>query len=665
MKTLLLTICIVSPVVAQPVVAPTNLPLGPARGQDSGGYNIVHSFETGYRFREIDGNEGKYRSDVNFGNGIRLLGTSLSMHSKEGQGRYFDELLLNTQGLGNDPYQASSFRVRKNKLYSYDLLWRLNDYYNPALPVASGQHFQDTTRIMQDHNLVLLPNSPFRLLAGYSRVTQSGGGLSTTNLLGTTGDEFPLFADVRRLQDEFRLGFELMAFGTKLSVLRGWEGFRDDTRRESGASEGNSLENEMSINQFRRDEPYHGSTRNWRVNLLNDRSKLFGVNGRFTYAGTRRNFLFDEAALGTTRFGSAFNRQILVAGNGTRPVTTAGLTLSFFPTDLITITNHTAFHQTRMNGDGLYRELDNATLLFSTRDFGFLGIRTITNSTDINVRLTRMIGVFSGYQFSARRIQSVEQQIFDDTPERVEAEQENRLHVGRFGFRLQPVKPLSLILDAEIGRADRPVYPISERNYHALGGRIQYKTRSLLLAAYTRTNYNFNSVSLVSHSSRSRQYAADLSWSALPWLSFDANYSKLHLDTLTGIAYFFNRELTGDRSTYISNLHSGHASVRFGIGSRADLFIGYSRVQDTGDGRRPAAAAPWIQGVTPTTIGPGTLGYQAYPLTFESPLARLSIRLHSKIRWNAGYQHYRYGEELLPVQNYRAHTGFTSLSWSF
>jgi len=54
-----------------------------------------------------------------------------------------------------------------------------------------------------------------------------------------------------------------------------------------------------------------------------------------------------------------------------------------------------------------------------------------------------------------------------------------------------------------------------------------------------------------------------------------------------------------------------------------------------------------------------------FPLTFETPLARLSVKLREKLRWNAGYQYYRYGEEFLPAQNYRAHTGYTSLLWSF
>ena len=34
---------------AQPVVAPTNEPLGTARGENVGSYNVTNSFETGYR----------------------------------------------------------------------------------------------------------------------------------------------------------------------------------------------------------------------------------------------------------------------------------------------------------------------------------------------------------------------------------------------------------------------------------------------------------------------------------------------------------------------------------------------------------------------------------------------------------------------------------------
>jgi hypothetical protein len=641
-----------STAICQPTIAPTEAQVGSRRGQDVDGYNVVNSFEVGYRWRDVNGNLGKYRSDVNFGNGIRLLGSNLTINSKEGHGKYFDELLLNTQGLGNDPYQFASFRVQKNRLYRYDLLWRENDYYNPALTISNGQHLIDTARRLQDHQIVLFPQSKFRFLGGYSRNSQSGPALTTTNLFDQhSGDEFPLFENVRRVQDEYRVGAEMVAAGVKLSFLRGWEFFRDDTRDTSGVSAGNNPSDNTQLTSFSRDQPYHGSTGNWRVHLLVDRSKLYSINGRFTYAGTRRNFIFDESALGTDRFGGTRNRQVFVSGIGTRPVLAANLTTTINPTESFSIVNHTAFHHTRMNGDGTYEEVNNATALGSLIHFQFLGIQAISTNTEANYRLSSLFGLFAGYQYTERRVRSIQQVDFGDAfPDRTEAEQYNHLHTGRFGVRVHPIKPLTILADAEIGRADKPIYPTSEKNYHAIGGRIRYKMRSIAFGGMIRTNYNFNSDSLFSHSSRSRNYSADFSWSALTWLGVDASYSKLHLDTLSGIAYFAsNAFIDNDQSRYISNIHSGNIGVRVSAGSRVELFVGYVRTQDTGSDE------PSL----------GRLGYQVYPLSFDSPMGRVSVRLREKLRWNAGYQHYGYDERLLPAQNYQAHTGYTSLSWSF
>ena len=131
---------------AQQPIAPTPDAVGSPRGENVSGYNIMNSFETGYRFSSVDGNLGQYRSDVNYGNGIRLLSSQLSVHSLDGKGGLFDEIVLTTLGLGNDPYQSAMLRVQKNGLYRYDMQWRLNDYYNPALTVAvnaSGLQLDD------------------------------------------------------------------------------------------------------------------------------------------------------------------------------------------------------------------------------------------------------------------------------------------------------------------------------------------------------------------------------------------------------------------------------------------------------------------------------------------------------------------------------------------
>jgi hypothetical protein len=663
----LLAVLLVPALHGQPTVAPTPATVGRTRGEEVNSYNVVHWFETGYRFHSVSGNRGRYRSDVNFGNGARLLQSHLTVHSKEGHGRLFDEIVLNTQGLGNDPYQFAGLRLQRNSLYRYELNWRLNEYLNPGLNTGTlAGHLVNTRRQLQDHDLTLLPQSPIRLFLGYSRNTQDGPGLSSINLFDATrGDEFPLFAGIDRRQREYRLGGQISARGINFTVLRGWQQFRETTAYGINAlSPGANAADASTLNSFSRQEPYEGSTPFWRFVLGQDNPKWYSFNGRFSYAGSRRNFILEEAAVGTSRFGAAQNRQVLVTGSGRRPVSSGAFTIGLHPGNRLTLTNQTAFHQIQMDGDSAFREINNAGQAFNLLRFQSLGIRTIHNSTDALFQASPWFAVYGGHRYSTRRVRTVEGLRFAADTDLTQAAQDNRLNSGLAGLRLQPVKPLSISLDAEIGRADRPFLPVSERSYHVLAARVQYKAGNLRLAASSRANYNFNSVSLFNHSSRARNHSFDASWTGRSWISFDASYSKLHLDTLSALAYFStSRLINSDRSLYVSNIHAGSASARFSLRRRADLFVGYSRVQDTGDGRATAAGRS-----VSSQVQSGTAAFlfaQTFPISFDSPQVRLSVQLRDKLRWNFGYQHYRYREDFQPQDGYRAHTGFSSLQWSF
>jgi hypothetical protein len=582
-------------------------------------YTVLSSFEPGFRIRDVRGDEGKYRSDVNYGNGLRLLSSSLRVNSRDGRGRFFDELSIQTLGLGNDPYEFSSLRIEKNRLYRYDFTWRLQDYFNPALTLGLGRHFMNTERRIQDHDFTLTPHAAVRLFAGYSRNRQDGPALSTFQ------PDFDLLADVRRLQNDYRAGAEVRLFGTRFTVLRGWSRFSDHTQLDSA--------------DLRRTEPYHGSSPYWRVSAQHER-RLVSAAARFSYAGARRRFFFEELAAG--------DRQALVSGSAHRPVGTGSFALSLFPGRRLTFTNSTSFYNTRMSGDNVFTMLESRAPLFENVEFRFLGIRTVANLTDASLRLTPWASLYGGYHFSTRRIRAARAGF--------ESEQENTLHSGLAGVRLQPAAPLTLNLDVELGRADRPFFPVSEHNYHALGGRVQYRARTVTLSAAARTSYNTSPVSLADHSSRNRHYSAEASWAPRNWFAFDAGYTKLHLDALTGIAYFVQNQFARDRSLYVSELHTTHVTTRFAIRGRADLSLGYSRVQDTADARGGAHTGVFD-------------GAQAYPMLYDTPLARLSILLHEKLRWNATWQYYRFDERRpdsgQPPRNYNAHTGATSLLWSF
>jgi len=652
------------PLFAQPPVAPTDESTGPAQGENVSSYNILQSFETGYRFETVGGNAGMYRSTVNYGNGIRLLSSSLSVQSRDGHGKFFDQILLNTQGLGNDPYQFASLRVEKNRLYRYDLTWRSNAYFNPALTISGGEHLIDTVRNMQDQDLTLFPQSNFKFFLGYSRNTQSGPALSTIQLFDNRGDEYPLFANIRRQQNEYRVGGEAHVLGFRLNVLHGWEDFKEDTPLSlTQPSAGNNPNDFNQLNSFASAQPYHGTSPYWRVALFREGAKLWAANGRFTYVAGRRAFVTDELSNGLNASGTPLERQVLSFGNAQRPAATANLTVSLFPLTWATITNQTSFYNIRMVGDSYFVQYDNGSSFATVLPFEFLGIQTIANATDVQIQARPWLSFHLGYEYSDRRIRSVEGSNIvglppvDSTP----IEQNNALNSGTFGIRLRPLKALTIRLDTEIGRADQPISPISDRNYQALNGRVEYKTRTLRFSAFAGSDYNTNSNSLTSYASHSRRYGVDGSWSGTPWFSVDLGYNRMHLDTLGGLAYFLGRtQVTGDQSYYVSNIHAGNLAARFNAGKRVDVSLGLSIVQDTGDGRATATSTPLTYSAQPAFIAA-----QTFPLRFLSPQARVSVKITEKIRWNAGFQHYGYREDFQTFENYRAQTGYTSLLWSF
>lgn len=655
---------------AQQVVAPTPDTVGSPRGDGWGDYNVTQSFETGYRFSLVGGDIGEYRSDVNYGNGLRLLGSSFMINSKDGHGKWFDQITLTTTGLGNDPYQAAVLHVEKNALYRYDMTWRLSDYFNPGLTVAGGQHLENTSRRLQDHLLTLLPQSHLRFHLGYSRNTEDGPALSTAQEFDTSGSAYPIFTNVRRQWNEYRLGAEAHFAGFQFTVDRRWDFFKDDTPATAdGIQAAGTLTDLTVVQQFNRAQPIHGSSPGWLGNL-HTRRKRWGLNARVTYVNGKNDFALDEAVLGLDQSGSPASRQITVGGSASRPDLAGDLSLSYFPSDRLTIVNNTSISSNRIDGDSTYSELITGLNLGASINFRYLGIRLISNSTDLNYRPAAWIGFYGGYHYSDRRVETIEGltlPAFANSTSNDFYEVSNQLQSGLAGVRLRPLKALTINFEGEIGRTNNPLTTISDKNFQTLGGRVQYRVRKLQLSAGYREDHDFNS-SFSLFTSHSRAYSANASWAPRDWFSIDASYNREHLDSSSFLAFFagLNRPSlqAGYRSLYISNIHAANLGVRFAMGRRADLYMGYSITRDTGDGRAaavaPADAANPIQSLLDSV--------QTFPLTYQSPLARLSIRISPKVRWNAGYQFYGYAETfglLGYFQNFHAHTGYTSLLWAF
>jgi hypothetical protein len=652
---------------AQQVVAPTPDQVGSPRGDTVNNYNVTQSFETGYRWSIVNGDVGMYRQVVNFGNGIRLLGSSLAVNSKDGHGHYFDQILLNTQGLGNDPYQSVFLRIQKNQLYQYDMHWRLSYYYNPGLTVAGGLHLQNTGRRIQDHDLTLLPLSQVHFRLGFTRNKEDGPALSTAQEFDLNGSGLPVFSNVRRLWTEYRLGADVNLAGFQFTLTRRWDYFKDDTPFSLAGVVAAGTPNDQTVLQsFVRGEPIHGSNPGWLGNLFT-RRKYWGINARMTYVGGERDFILDEFASGIGQFGGPANRIIVVGGNATRPAVAGDFSINVFPTEKLTVINNSSVSNSHMSGDSSYSEFNTGLNFGTTINFRYLAILLVTNSTDVNYRWKPWLGFYGGYYYSDRQVSTIEG--IANSTQNPFYEVSNHLNTGVAGIRLKPWKELTINLDGTVQRANNPLTPISERNYHTINGRVSYRTRQVqLLATYSQV-YNLNAPVLsTTFDSHSRQYGVNGSWTPNGWFSIDASYVKLHLNTTGSLAFFAaavgpSQLQTAFPSLYISNIHAGNLGARFSIRKRADLFVGYAITKDTGDGRPtqvPAGVTNPVQSLLDSV--------QTFPLTYQSPMARVSVRISPKLRWNVGYQFYGYGEMFHILgydQTFHANNGYTSLLWAF
>ena len=114
------------------------------------------------------------------------------------------------------------------------------------------------------------------------------------------------------------------------------------------------------------------------------------------------------------------------------------MNVSFFLTPKLTLTNSTAVYNIRTEGDYEFLQLNNGTGQFVTQDFQYLGIRTITNQTNLNYQMRKWFAFFAGYNYSDRSINSV---LTLGAPA---YEQTNILNAGVFGIRLKPLPPLTI-----------------------------------------------------------------------------------------------------------------------------------------------------------------------------------------------------------------------------
>jgi hypothetical protein len=700
---------------AQAVLTPSpdrtgsTLGAGPELGADLGLYNITNSFETGYRFTTVGGDANLFRSVENYGNGLRLFGGNFTANSKDGHGPFFDSLTLTTSGLGNDPYAMANLRVEKNDLYRYMLTWRQNDYYNASLLSGESSTLKNTRRTLQDHDFSLSATKWAKLELGYTRNQESGPEFSAyeTYIGGLARSVLPIDRDTRRDYNEYRLGTELNFLGFRLSVAHRWEFYKDDSSigslvpgqpypldylRDQPFNPSLEVTYPQAATAYSRSQPMRGLTEGWFGNLSRN-EKYWAMNARMTYSMGDTTTVYVEnesgastapnAACSNCGFGPPVNAFSYMPGSARRPFTAGDFSFSLFPTSKLTITNTSSVQSNRFDGTGQeLRVLSNGAPTINRFWTFHLASERVSDSLDLNYQVNKWLGLNSEYRYTARWL--INDLIRTGTTNSRDLNSlSNHLNTGTFGFRLKPMRSLSVSADATIGRDNSPETPVSPAHFHNLRARADYRAKKMRFGLSYRQMYNLNApLSVVSastgqllagapldyYASHSRDFSANTSFEANRHLSLDLSYTKLHLDTLANLWAELPASVgativstRGYISQYTSNQHTISLTARTNF-KRGTFYAGYNITRDTGDGREHQDLGLTNPAAAFTALA------NTFPLTYQAPLARLSIKISPKLQWNGGWEFYRYNQKFgyFGYQPYyRAETGYTSLSFTF
>lgn len=707
-----------SPSPKQSPAAKTESPAVEA-GEDAGDYTIISSIEFGYRGLRVAGDLNKYRSDLNYKAGPRLFDSSFLMRAKDGKGGLFDTLLVTATGWGADPHGNLRISVEKPKWYRFDGAYRrfkyfrfVNNLANPnwvfspaSFSVApnpvTGQHGYNTQTQLGDFDLTLLPkNETIRFNVGYSPERYSGPAFTNYHF---GGNEFNLLSQLSSRARDFRIGADGKVGPIDFSFLQGFRLFRDDSFINLGPTPGiNVNPTAASLTSFNRREPVRGNVDYTRFSVHTLVAKKLDITGRIVHSNATSSFAFIESFSGrnvnpritgwpptppaatpnTLNLG-----QYNITGNTRRPNTLGDIGLTLLATDKLRISNTFRVETFEIDGFALFSDFFSITrgagptLRTDTIGFSNLDANRITkyrkyqNTIEGDYQFNARYSIHVGYRYGSRRIEEGFEGFnlgssgsVTPPPARSSSTELEQNHTHAFfgGFKARPAKNWTIYFDAERGTADNVFTRIGNYDYTNIRAKSRYspsKKLSFNLAVITKNNSNPSEIAGVSLQDfgvdiRSRVFTAAVDWTPNSKVSFSTGYNYNWVNSDAVVDYFFNsvRHPIG-HSLYFMRNNFFYIDTTARLVPRVTLYASYRVNQDNGQGNRFA---------DPTGT-PGTL-VNSYPMNFQSPEARLAIKINKRLDWNLGYQYYNYNESVLVgprPQNYHAHLPYTSLRLYF
>ena len=275
--------------------------------------------EAGYRWLELKGNEGMYRTQINERSGF--LVREFSMLTSDTHTGAFDRFRVDVSDLGVGPAGAVRIEASKADVYRFTLGYRQTNFFselpafaNPLLGagVIPGQHTYDRDRRMVDADVEFLPGQRFVPFVGYSYNRASGPG-TTTYHLGQ--DEFLLSQDLKDTDHEIRGGAAFNLGNVYGQLTQGYRTYRSNetVALAPGAGNGNNaapvLGTPITASGISRTDDNHAHTPFTTFYVTGqawNRLRLIGNYNRFSASGNGSENEADTGSFASFALGRFF-----------------------------------------------------------------------------------------------------------------------------------------------------------------------------------------------------------------------------------------------------------------------------------------------------------------------------------------------------------------------
>ena len=661
--------------------AATNAQTSTSASDDKlGTYSVVSSIELGVRGLSVSGNDNKYRSDLNYDSGVRLFDSSFLLRSNKRSGGPFDEFLVNSSGWGGDPHGYTRVSIEKSGIYRFDANVRRARYFNALRSLANplnlpvGQHTSNTRHNFSDFDFTGLPeNRKVKFYLGYSRDTREGPGTTT---LRFGGDEYAVNSNTETRANNFRAGIDATLLGFDLSLLQGARYFRDNSSLTvTTTNQGNNTANTSRIDQLFRETPSQGVHYFTRFSVHRLFAQKLDFTGRFIYPSGRSRYALFEQTSGRLANGNLALPQTATArGEAKRPSAIGDIGFTFLATSKFRISNTFRFDNFRINGQEplldvlrqrTFAGLPLATVTTTSFFARTTNYRRFMNTVEADYQFSPSYSVHGGYRFTDRHIELFNLDRTTTLASRSE-EVDNQTHAAIFGLKARPIKRWTIYFDGEHGNADSVFTRLANNDFTNLRLRNRINASNQLSLNFSFiTKENTNPADVITSPSvpfgtssealdvnvKSRHVTLSIDWTPNSKFSLSSGYTHMRVTSIAGILLPISGQRRVGESQYFSrdNFFFVNAFVR--PVSRVTFYAGYQINKDDGQGDR----------VSPSNV----ILIDSYPMSFQSPEARLTLKLSRVLDWNVGYTYYNYRDKFFPAQNYHAHLPYTSLRINF